>query len=675
MKLNSINSTTNYDNRQIRNNNRKANPNFKGLADIPGVLMQGIENGGFATSFIVQDTLGMTVPRTWEGLNRGVEKKEDDKDKKGNIFTRAKNFFKNFSLKNMNLKEGAEVFLREALSGPLIMFTPMLVLFGAKKYIGKSTFTNSSLINRLGNALTNTVKKTAHKSTESLKTAFYRDSVASAVRSTTKNADKVAESKFIDNVTKELETLDSYSNQAGKSKLNKKAAKKQQAKIVEMFNNYHTSNSSDYAMVNKVKFDNQTYSTGAFIDGLTGYADDALKNKNITEINEKYTEGFKKNSLIKRGITNLAAAFSAIGAVSIVPKLYTLINPVPPGAINATAVETKPGLADEEPKPQTQPQINNNVQNNNGSKVAFKGKWDKLARNLEFNGNNFTPILMTTLATGGLLGPRISTAVKRAPQDPVTKEKDYSEIPEILTRDIVSTGAVTFGVPMISKALVSSYEKGSGFVLQNHPDKELKGFRKVLDMLNPLSGIAPYNLKDLNSIYSNVDSKEKLATFGQYIDKNNGSLAKIFNVMDDGKKVFEEHGLNLKDLASQKDRKAANKQIMDLAKSNETFAGKLIDLLAPTKKGGANKIVKRARTLNSITSFAATVALVPAFLGIVLPRIVYAQTARRQKQKALAQANAGMVNTPAQQVAMKSSHIDYSKLKMDTSSAFDSMKH
>ena len=672
MKLNSINSTTNYDNRQVRNNNRKTNTNFKGLADIPGVLMQGIENGGFATSFIVQDTLGMTVPRTWEGLNRGVEEKEEDKDKKGNIFTRMKNFFKNFSLKNMNLKEGAEVFLREALSGPLLMFTPMLVLLGAKKFVGKSTFTNSSLINRLGNALTNTVKNASHDSTKALKTAFYKDSVTSAVRSTTNLADKVAESKFVDNITKELETLDAYSNQAGKSKLRKKAVKRQRAKIVEMFNDYHTANNPDYSMVNKVKYKDQTYSTGEFIDGLTGYADDALKNKNISEINEQFTESFKKKSLVKRGITNIAAALSAIGAVSIVPKLYTLINPVPPGAINT--VETKPEPAQVGSQQQAQPQANNNVQNNNGSKVAFKGKWDKLARSLEFNGNNFTPVLMTTLATGGLLGPRISTAVKRAPQDPVTKEKDYSEIPEILTRDIVSTGAVTFGVPMISKALVSSYEKASGFVLQNHPDKEIKGFKKVLDMLNPLSGIAPYNLNDLNSIYSKVDSKEKLSTFGQYIDKNNGSLAKIFNVMDNGKKVFEEHGLNLKDLASQKDRKAANKQIMDLANSSEEFAGKLINLLAPTKKGGANKIVKRAKTLNSITSFAATVALVPAFLGIVLPRIVYAQTARRQKQKSMAQVATGTIDSPAQQVTMKSSHIDYSKLKMNTSSAFDSMK-
>ena len=93
----------------------------------------------------------------------------------------------------MNLKEGAEVFLREALSGPLLMFAPMLVLFGAKKYIGKSTFTNSSLINRLGNTLTNTVKNESHTSTTNLRNAFYKNSIKSAVQQTTNIADKSVE--------------------------------------------------------------------------------------------------------------------------------------------------------------------------------------------------------------------------------------------------------------------------------------------------------------------------------------------------------------------------------------------------------------------------------------------------------------------------------------------------
>lgn len=673
MKVNSLNSTANYDNKQLKNNNRKVNTNFKGLADLPGAIMQGIENGGFATSFIVQDTIGMTFPRTWEGLNRGVEKKDDDQPK-GNFIQRTKNFFKNFSLKAMNLKEGAEVFLREGLSGPFLMFAPMLVLFGAKKFVGKSTFTNSSLIKRLGNTLTDTVRNGSHASTNSLKNAFYKDSITSAVRSTTNVADKAVESSFVNKVTSELEKLDSYTARAGKSKLRKKAVKRQQAKILDMFNDYHTTNSTDFSMVNKVKFDGETFSTSSFIDGLRGYADDALKNKNITDITTDYAEKLKKNSLIKRGLTNLTAALSAIGAVSTVPKLYSLINPVPPGAIQNT---TTRAAADNKPAQQKAPV--NNAQpkpNKNGNKVSFTGKWDTLARNLEFNGNNFTPVLMTVLATGGLLGPRIKTAINRAPEDPVTKEKDYSEIPEILTRDITSTAAVTFGVPMISKALVSSYEHGSGYVLQNHPEKELKGVKKALDFLNPLSGINPYSLKDLNAIYSKVDTPEKLTNFSNYIDKNNGSLAKIFKTVNNSKDIFAEHGLNITELAKSSDRKAANKTIMDAAAASEEFAGKLIELLKPGKKGAANKVVKRARTLNSITSCAATIALVPAFLGIVLPRIVYAQTAKRQKQKqkALAGLNAAVQN-PAQQVAMTGSKIDYSVLKTDTISAFDKMRH
>ncbi len=649
MKVNSINSTANYDNKQLKNNNRNVNTNFKGLADLPGAIMQGIENGGFATSFIVQDTIGMTVPRTWEGLNRGIEKTDDDKKKK-------------FSLKNMNLKEGAEVFLREGLSGPFLMFAPMLVLLGAKKFVGKSTFTNSSLIKRLGNTLTKTVENGSHASTGALKSSFYKDSVAKAVQATTAAADKAAETNFINKAVQEIEKLDTYSARAGKSKLRKKAVKRQQAKIVEMFNDYHTSNSSEYSMVNKVKFDGQTYSTGSFVDGLRGYAQDTLKNKQIADVTVDYTKKQTNANLVKRGITNIAAALSAIGAVSTVPKLYSLINPVPPGALPNNETQAAAN------KPAQAPANNNAAQkpNNNGNKVSFTGKFDALARNLEFNGNNFTPALMTVLATGGLLGPRIHTAVKRAPEDPNTKKKDYSEIPEILTRDITSTAAVTFGVPMISKALVSSYENGSGYVLQNHPEQKLKGFKKFIDFINPVSGINPYSLKDLNAIYSKVDSKEKLSTFSTYIDKNNGSLAKIFNTMEDGKTVFQDHGLNLKELAKSKDRKAANKTIMDLAASSEEFANKLIDLLKPAKKGHANKIVKRARTLNSITSCAATIALVPAFLGIVLPRIVYAQTAKRQKQKALATANVE---------AMQANKIDYSVLKTNNTDTFNQMKH
>ena len=160
-----------------------------------------------------------------------------------------------------------------------------------------------------------------------------------------------------------------------------------------------------------------------------------------------------------------------------------------------------------------------------------------------------------------------------------------------------------------------------------------------------------------------------------YINKNNGSLAKIFNTTKNGKSVFQEFGLDIKSLAKQKDRNAANKTIMEMANSNNDFANKLIDLLKPDRNGAANKIVKRARTLNSITTFAATVALVPAFLGIVLPRIVYAQTAKRQKQKMMEAAKVNPIPSSINQISMKGNSIDYKKLKHENSNVFEKMKH
>ena len=146
--------------------------------------------------------------------------------------------------------------------------------------------------------------------------------------------------------------------------------------------------------------------------------------------------------------------------------------------------------------------------------------------------------------------------------------------------------------------------------------------------------------------------------------------------MDNGKSVFETHGLNIKDLAKQADRKAANKVIMEKAATSEEFANKLIELLKPDAKGRANKIVKRARTLNSITSFAATVALVPAFLGIILPKIVYAQTAKRQKKNA--EEMARLQQEQGLQVAQANTetvNIDFSKLKKNNATVFKQMKH
>lgn len=638
--------------------------------DIPGALMQGLENTGFIGSFLVQDTLGMTVPRTREGLYRDVPEEK------------RKNF------KDLNFKEGAEVLIREALSGPLMMFTPVAVLLLGKKFIGKSTFTNSAMIKRLGHTLTETVKGGKHASTKELKTDFYRRNITKMVQNTTNATDKTAEATFIDNAVNSVNKLDELAEQLTDKTLSRKARKaikKEQAQtesnIVSMFNDFHQTHNNDYSMVNKVKFDNDgAFSTQKSIQGMRDYIADATKGNNIENITEETSKSLQKKSLITRGIVNALAAASTIGSVSIVPMLYKLVNPVPPGALNNTqgTEQNKNQVAANEVKVQPE-------NKNKDGKVAFTGKLDSLARHFEFNGNQLTPALMTTLAAGGLIAPRVNTAVKRAPEDPVTKKKDYSEVPEVLTRDIVSTGAVTFGVPMLSKAIVSSYEGASGFILQNRPEKPMSTFKKILDKMNPFSAYAPYSLSDLGGIYGDINTPKKLNTFSQFIDKNNGSLAKVFKTVENSEQIFNEHGLDLKALAKQKDRKSANKTIMD-AMANSEFTDKLLGAIKPEKAGKANNILKRARSLNSITTAVTTLFLVPAFLGIVLPKAVYGLTAkRRQKHLAedqvLEQANAQQNNAPVNNqqstdATQTAQNIDYTKLKqVDNSKTFGQLKH
>ena len=113
-------------------NARQTSPSFRCAVpalNFIGGIMQGIENGGFLASFLIQDFMGMTLPRTRAGFLR-------DKEVTGKI----------------NTQEGFEVLGREGLTGPCMMAVAPLGLFIAAKF-GKSTGINSRLIKRFGNSL------------------------------------------------------------------------------------------------------------------------------------------------------------------------------------------------------------------------------------------------------------------------------------------------------------------------------------------------------------------------------------------------------------------------------------------------------------------------------------------------------------------------------------------
>ena len=614
---NSVNSTNKNKNNQ--------NPNFKGIGsaalNIPGGVMNWIEEGGFVTSFLIQDTLGMTVPRTREGLYR-------DRDKKTTKF------------KDMNFKEAGEVFIREFLSGPLMMFTPFLVFALTKKFMGKSTFNHRGLIKKLGKNFTETIKnKKAGDTVKGLKENFYRSTLNEMVEGTTPNAKGKNEfiNKIYDHVTK-LDDLEAQlKNAKGKSfkdritNIFKPKSKKVQSErdilksqiaetkgtMLQELNDFHTSNSTEFGLVNKIKLNNDIYGANESIESMRNYAFDAIKSDDVSKLTEESTKKFANQTMVKRIFATVAASLGTIGSTSIVPAIYTILNPVPPGAMDNACFN---------PEHDHKPEIKAKAkqQENKKGNVQFKGN---VLKQLQFDGNQLTPLLMTALATGGLIVPRVHTAVKRAPMDEDGK-KNLIEVPEILTRDIISTTAVTFGVPVLSKAMVNTYENASGFVLINKPKKEMSMAKKIIDTINPLSSVEPFSNKDLKSIYGHIENKEQLTNFAKYIDERGGNLVKVFKTLKNGKDSFAGTAANFDNLSGL-DKKAANSKVIE-AIANHFDDNAVKKLMEPAKPGKINGMLQRARGLNSAPKMLNTLILVPAFLGIILPKIVYGITAKNR---------------------------------------------
>ena len=105
-----------------------------GALSFSGTVMQWIENKGYLASFLIQDGLGMTLPRVWTGFHR-------DKEVTGKY----------------NVQEGLEVLGREGMTGPYIIGVAPFMLWAAGKFC-RSTNTNTRLIKRLGESLKDMVK-------------------------------------------------------------------------------------------------------------------------------------------------------------------------------------------------------------------------------------------------------------------------------------------------------------------------------------------------------------------------------------------------------------------------------------------------------------------------------------------------------------------------------------
>ncbi len=604
----------------------KVQPSFgslSGALQASGALMHGIENQGFWLSFLIQDFGGMTVPRTVAGFLR-------DKEVTGEY----------------NTQEGLEVLGREGLTGPCMMAVAPLSLLLAAKF-GKSTSVNTQLIKRFGTSLKELVSKPDFdkellKNPEKFKEYFYKVNIERILEDTLAKENVKQES-----VNYIMQQLANRSNIPAGEKLARfrgkaKYRNKCMENIVEHINNLKYESGTDLDMLQKVHFslaqqnDKKSFMAKDVFDALEKYTNDAISmNKSLEKLDSLQAESIKDKSLAKRMITNISMIAATLGVLSVLPKIYAY-NDVAPGARKNAAKGSSEF-------------------DSNNSEIAFKGKSkpgllerlgkfvDKIksdfaSSELEYNGHNFTNTLMAGLSVFGLIIPRGCRAYSRA-QENENGKKDLTELWEIFIRDLTSSLAVVFAVPMGTRAFVTMYEKNSGFVLMNK-DRTRSKLKTFLDLFNPYSKAHVLTNSEISALYGNIDTKNKMVNFCKYIDKNGGDLHKIISKSENVDKVFNKSTL---DFASLKGLKKAEKNKKILSFIENYKAQNADELIKNLMKGAGslkkNKIASFARGLNSVPGLLTTFFISPYILGWFIPRLTYRNTRRihekEDREKAL----------------------------------------
>ena len=576
-----------------------------GALNASGALMQSIENGGFLASFLIQDGIGMTVPRTAAGFLR-------DKEHTGHY----------------NMQEGFEVLGREGMTGPCMMAVAPLSLLLAAKF-GKSTSVNTQLIKRFGNSLKELLAKPEFdksllKNADKFKNEFYKTNVEKILTDTVGKENTTKES--VDYIMKQIANMENIPSDVKLAKFRGKAKYKSQCmqNIVEHINNIKYSKSTDLDMLQKVKFGSdkldskKAFGTKDTIDAMIKYTDDAIvANKHLDKLDELQADSIKNKSLAKRMITNVSMMFATLGVLSVLPKIYA-------------RGKTAPGAR------KTEENQNNNVSFKGKGKPSLlerlgkligKNKSDFVSSELEYNGHNFTNTLMAGLSVFGLLTPRGMHAYNRAQKDENGK-KDLTELYEILLRDLTSSLAVVFAVPMGTRAFVTSYEKNSGFVLM-HKNRNMNKTKTIADLFNPYSKSHVLTNAEISALYDNIDSKEKMLNFCKYIDKNGGDLQKIISKSENAELVLNSSKTSTLDLKLLKGMKKADQNKKIISFFEKFDKPELIEkLMKGVGKNRSNKIASFARGLNSMPGLLTTFCISPYLLGWFIPRLTYKNTRR-----------------------------------------------
>lgn len=605
MAVKAINSTINvakHNNLKEQNQQRHQNTSFTGSFNPVVTLMDAIDKGGFAASFIAQDGIGMVAPRIYEGLNRNRKKDENGK-KTGPL---------NWEFAR---REG----IREILSGPSAFLIPMGIMAIIKKTSGTANNVHVSHIEALGQNFADYAAKHPEqlKNSVEFKKGYYAQILENALENSTDETfggDQLKEKAK--NFAEKL--VESETKRANKEKKN---ANKLQAEIVDEYmklrKQYSAPSGNELAVSLKVSGKEKPLGTNIrqLVQSLTDYSGDALEkvNKHLEKHAngniDEYIKKFNTHRAGTRVLANLGMWSAVVGFYTLIPKLYNLGLKHDPGlkGLVEEGAEKVEDKAKEDKKADAKEQTKDkNVAFTGGlasmaGKTAMKdGGISKVLKIFEFNGASMSVPAMLTLLFGFCLPPRYINA------------KSDKERKEILVRDISSFTAILFGAKALSRGFSDVFANASGFALNIKPENHNKNFfNKLKNYFTAGSGVNVLSSEQIISKYSNVQEyKNGINGFFNFLEENGGNVKKVLlNVDKTVKENAEEimknfNGKSIKDATMEEIHKAFEK-----AKGSDAL--EKIYTVFSTKD---NKFVNRAKTMNSAFGFASTLILVPAFM-------------------------------------------------------------
>lgn len=627
------NNVSDIKNKQVQSQNQ---PSFSGLSLSAGIvsLMDWIEAGGFITSFIIQDGLGMVAPRIGTGLMRGRGSIDPNTGEK----------------RGCNWEFARREALRELLSGPSAYLIPLAMISGIKK-LGKANNVPVDLINGYGSEFTKYSKQAIAENKPLNKIDFYTQIFDNLLTNSTDGTlpKHVIEEKSATYAKQLIEIEDNHGN--------KKIRKVLENSLKEDFINIRRLHSDvmvdDTAAV--LKSDDKYISKGIkkILSSLSDYTHDALHytHKHLKEDTPEAVEKLINNFNLKRTGTRVVTNLSMWGAVAagfiLIPKIYNLGLKHDPGlvgtAAEGTMTENAANTAQNTKTAETAKDTpEDNKQQADGKQVSFAGwqsslgktvlnnnKLGKFLKNFEFDNASMPANAMAAALFGFCLPPRYIDA------------KSNFERGEILFRDITSFIAILFGAKALSRVFSQTFTKMSGIALQVRDEgfekRSLPG--KVWQYFSANSDISNLTSRQLEAKYANPSgAKNGILGMIDFIQNNHGDVRKAFSI-DKGVKE------NIEKLLGGKSIKNATVDEIKNAIKNGAESVELKNIYKILDNVKGNKLLGRAKLLNSLFDALSTFALVPLFMIWVSHKCTK-MTKERSEKLAKEAAEAANANKP-----------------------------